>query len=337
MALLNRYGEAKGGKKLSDVLSDQTEHSFSSLASFEANIEAVDACLGFAIGLKKPEVGGSAQVVVVGPSGWGKSHLLDAVTHDLGKATDPIHVERANVGEAPSNIDVAAPLLLEDVQESLGRPRLRQILQVGLERRVRAGRPTILAFTLPKPTRTLRAFLPFPRAWEIVEMGEPVGEEREKLLLQMGESEGLALSPALGRILARHMHGNGRTLSGALKRLRLSGSEWLDNPSTLRAVGLLDPFFADNSAWDLKDRVLKAAEEAHPRFGRVVASDLALYTLLHEARLNELDVARAARTAPADAYQRAARFRARIESDPGASAYVRQFIDVVVDGLQRED
>ncbi|RYG32575.1 hypothetical protein EON81_20325 [bacterium] len=328
MALLNRYGGSGMGQRLSDVLLDRVEHSFSSLASFEANVEAIDAGLRFAIGRTE-------QIVVVGPSGWGKSHLLDAISHQVSKLKATSAPERSNVCEAGS-VDAPGPLLLDDVQEALGRPRLRQTLQVGLERRIRANRPTILAFTLPKPTRTLRAFLPFPRAWEIVEMGEPMGEEREKLLLQMGDSEGLALSPALGRILARHMHGNGRTLSGALKRLRLSGAEWLDSPATLRAVGLLDPFFADNSAWDLKDRVLKAAEVAHPRFGRVVAADLALYTLLHEARLNELDVARAAKTAPADAYQRAARFRAQIESDPGASAYVRQFIDVVVEGLQRE-
>lgn len=329
MALLNRYGGSVGEPRLSDILTDRSEHSFSSLASFESNVEAIDAGLRFAIGRLD-------YIAIVGPSGWGKTHLLDAISLRIHQSNFDVIPEVVSVSDNFNGLDNSSPVLLDDVQEALSRPRLRHTLTLMLERRVRAGRPTVLAFTLPKPTRNLSAFLPSLRGWEIAMMGEPVGEEREKLLLQMAASEDLAFSPALGRILARHMHGDGRTLSGALKRLRLSGTDWLDAPSTLRAVGLLDPFFADNSAWDLKDRVFKAAESAHSRFGRVLASDLALYTLLHEAKLNELDVARAAHVAPANAYQSAARFRAQIASDPVTHAYVRQFIDVVVEGLQKE-
>ncbi|CAN5611229.1 hypothetical protein BH11ARM2_BH11ARM2_32420 [soil metagenome] len=329
MALLNRYGGIVGKPRLSEVLFDRSEHSFSSLASFESNVDAIDAGLRFAIGRLD-------YIAVVGPSGWGKTHLLDAIARRLRHSGVGEATEILSVCDDLNSLDTPSPVLLDDVQEVLARPRLRQTLTVALERRVRGGKPTALSFTLPKATRPLSAFLPSLRIWEIATMGEPVGGEREKLLLQMAAREELAFSPALSRILARHMHGDGRTLSGALKRLRLSGTQWLDAPSTLRAVGTLDPFFADNSAWDLKDRVFRAAETAHSRFGRVIAADLALYTLLHEANMNEIDVARAARITPADAYQRTARFRAQIASDPAAGAYVRQFIDVVVEGLQQE-
>lgn len=332
MAVLNQNDGTSGLPKLSEVLFERRDRSFGSIAPLPSNVGAIESSLLFAAGM-------NPFVAVVGPSGWGKSHLLDAVSyrlsHDFGLAPEPLAAR--DFLSNPSRLDTAAPLLLDDVQEILAKPRQRMTLRLCLERRLRAGRATMLSFTLPKLTRPVRNFLPCGREWSVATVGAPEPEERMLLLSHMSAAEGLALSPGLIKVIAYQMHGNGRTLAGALKRLRLSGTTWLDARSTLRACGLLDPFFADNSAWDLKMRILKIAEQSRPQFSRVNATDLALYTMLHEAGLSEADVARSAGIQPADAYQRASRFQKQAEADEATAAYVRQFVDVVVGTLPIEE
>lgn len=328
--MLNDRGTANPTPKLSDVLFEPQPRSFGSLAALPSNVEAIEAALLF--GADRNPL-----VALVGPSGWGKTHLLQAVAYRLSLdeiATEPVPVLAYLSGL--SRGDTAGVLLLDDVQEILGKPRQRMALQMALERRVRSNRPTMLAFTSPKVSRQIRAFLPCPREWNIATMGLPAPEERMLLLNQMAIGEGLSLSPRLVRILANQMYGNGRTLSGALKRLRLSGATWLDSADTLRALGLLDPFFADNSSWDLKMKILKVAEGSKAQFNRAAPLDIALYTMLRQAGLGEADVARAAGINPADAYQRAARFQNQMETCEVTYAYVRQFIELVVGSLAKD-
>ncbi len=313
--------------RLSDVLFERANRSFASLAPLPSNVEAVEAALLFSAGLRP-------LVALVGPSGWGKSHLLDAVAYRLsqeGIRAEPMGATDFLIGGA--RCDPGMPLLLDDAQEVLGKPRHRLMLRLALERRVRAGRRTIMAFTLSGPTRPVKAFLPASRDWAVVTMDAPRPQERAPLLNQMAAAEGLSLSPALARVLATSMQGNGRTLCGALKRLRLAGTDWLDARSTLRACGVLDPFFADNSGWDLKMKIRKAAEAHRARFSRVSATDLALYTMLREAGLGEADVARFMSLEPAEAYLRASRFEKEAHADATVAAYVRQFVDIVVETL----
>ncbi|AIE84261.1 DnaA ATPase domain-containing protein [Fimbriimonas ginsengisoli] len=313
------------------MLFEQRELSFSSLAALPSNVEAIEAALLFCAGY-------SPLVAVVGPSGWGKSHLLRAVAYRLSldgqKEVEPIGVQEFLA--SPSRIESGRALLLDDVQEVMGKPRQRMALRMALERRVRSSRPAILVFTSPKPTRQLKTFLPCPRDWTIATIHEPQPAERVCLLNQMSVAEGLALSPRLVKILADRMHGNGRTLAGALKRLRASGVSWVDANETLRALGVLDPFFADNSAWDLKLKMLKIAEASRAQFTRSTPQDLALYAMLHVAGLGEAEVARAASINPGEAYQRAARFGKQVESCEVTAAQVRQFVEIVVGSLARE-
>jgi hypothetical protein len=275
----------------------------------------------------------------VGPSGWGKTHLLEAVSyrlsHDMPSAPEPISATDFLANAA--RLETSGPLILDNVQEVLDKARLKLNLRIALERRVRMSRPTILAFTVPKASRQVRSFLPAGREWTLATMGAAEPAERVLLLNQMSNVEGLALSPSLIKVIAFQMHGNGRTLAGALKRLRLSGNTWLDSRATLRACGLLDPFFADNSSWDLKLKIQRAAEISRQQFSKVNATDMALYTMLHEAVLAEAEVARSVGIQPADAYQRAARFQKQILSDEIAAAYIRQFVDVVVESLPQEN
>ncbi|MDR3690613.1 MAG: DnaA/Hda family protein [Fimbriimonas sp.] len=329
--LVNRIGSSEQTTKISKVLFERRETSFNSLAALPSNVQAIEAALMFSAGY-------NPFVALIGPSGWGKSHLLSAVSSRLSHELATSH-ERYSVSDYLASLpraDVNGPLLLDDVQDALGKSRLKMSLRLNLERRVRCGKPTIVAFTSPKPSRALRAFLPFPREWTIATMGAAEPAERVLLLHQMSIAEGLLLSPRLSKVIADQMHGNGRTLSGALKRLRLSGTNWLDPSATLRAFGLLDPFFADNGIWDLKHKILKIADSCKEQFPAISSTDLALYTLLHEAGLSEVSVARAAGIEPADAYLRAASFKLHAEEMESIRSHIRQFVDQVVDSLARD-
>jgi len=328
--VLNERGGITQTPKLSEVLFETRERSFGSLAALPSNVEAIEAALLLC-------TGHNPFVAIVGPSGWGKTHLLQASSHRL--SLDKVYAEPISVQAylgSPTRGDTASCLLLDDVQEILGKPRQRLALRIALERRVKGHRPTLLVFTNPKASRQIRSFLPASREWTIASMSEPEPDERVLLLNQMAAADGLSLSPRLVRILANQLHGNGLTYSGALKRLRISGSSWLDAGETLRALGLLDPFFADNSSWDLKLKILKIAEHSRSQFARATPLDLAIYTMLHQACLGEVDVARAAGINPSDAYQRASRFQKQIHSCETTAGYVRQFSELVVTSLAKD-
>jgi chromosomal replication initiation ATPase DnaA len=316
---------------MSDVLFEKRLPSFSSLAALPSNVEAIESALLFSAGLND-------FVAVVGASGWGKTHLLNAVQARFraeGKACLP-SISAEKYLENQPKLDPPTPLILDDCDEVLGKVRPKAILRLALEQRVRHGRATMLSFTHQRVTRTIKNFLPHPREWAVSTIGVPEPDERVLLINHMASTDGLALSPSLVRIIAHQMHGNGLTIAGALKRLRLSGTTWLDGFSILRACGLLEPFFADNSSWDLKHKIIRAAENSRALFWQFASQDLATYTMLRVSCLSEADVARVLGMEPATAYLKAARFENEMKCDPANAAALRQFVDQVV-GLLMQD
>ena len=331
MGLFNNTETINQVPKLSQVLFERKEVSFKSLAPLPSNVEAIDAALMFSAGLEP-------FVALVGPSGWGKTHLLHAVAQRLAVNLDTVHepMSVCDFVANPGKADASGPLLLDDVQEVLGTSRMKMSVRMSLERRFRGGKPTLLAFTSPKPSRALRAFLPSSREWTIACMGAAEPAERIALLRHMSTVEGMELSPRLSKVIAAQVHGDGRTLAGALKRLRLAGTTWLDSSATLRAFGLLEPFFADSGSWDLKYKILKSAEAPNFLSTRFAPLDLALYTMLHEAGLSEVDIARITNVEPAEAYLRSAKFKSQLADSESTRTTVRLFIDSVVESLARD-
>jgi hypothetical protein len=193
-----------------------------------------------------------------------------------------------------------------------------------------------LAFTAPKPSRAIKNFLPMSREWKIVTLQAAEPAERVLLIHQMALGEDLTLSPQLSKLMADHMPGNGRTISGALKRLRLSGKTWSDTSSALRALGVLDPFFSDNSAWDLKLKIVKVAEAHGSHFSTISVPDLTLFLMLHEAGLAEIDIARSVGVEPSDVYTRANRFKASLPMCATSRQAVRKFTELVLDSIARD-
>ena len=331
MGTVNQLEGTTQTPRLSDVLFEKRVYSFSSLAPLPSNVEAVEASLLFSAGL-------SEFVVLVSPSGWGKTHLLNAVEarFRIEGNSCPLPITAEEYVDNQGRPDPANPLLLDDCHVVLGRPRQKAVFRMALEQRVRSGRPTMLSFTSAKLSRSIRSFLPHPREWAICWIGIPEPEERVSLINLMATAGGLVLSPNLVEVIAHQMHGNGLTISGALKRLRLSGPSWQEGAATLRACGLLDPFFADNSSWDLGHKILKAADATRTMFSQFPALDLAAYTMLRIACLSEAQVARGLGVEPAVAYLKASRFEREIERDPLKSEAVRQFVDLVVAQLIKD-
>ncbi|MEZ0326618.1 MAG: DnaA/Hda family protein [Fimbriimonas sp.] len=318
------------GRRSPDCAQSDT-HTFENFAPLPSNGHAVEAGLHFSAGLID-------LVAIVGPSGWGKTHLLDAIVartnQRMGANAARFDVHRALA--APGRLDSHRALLLDDVQEVFGKPKLRQMLGVMLERRIKSGRPTVLSFTADKPTRQLRQFLPSSRDWSVASITVPAPQERVLIINQLSSASGLTLSRDLVQILARHMHGNGCTLSGALKRLRLTGEDWISSRATLRACGVLNAFFSDNPEWDLQHKIIKTAAES-PVLCPELRQDLALYTMMCVAGLPETEVARWAGVEPSTAYSRTMEFRKRLPSCNDASAGVAYVVDSVVSSLSAEE
>lgn len=188
----------------------------------------------------------------------------------------------------------------------------------------------MLAFTAHRPTRQLRTYLPNSKDWVVAHVPAPDLTERFLVVDQMARAESLKLGRSLVKVLADRVKGNGRTISGALKRLKLHGKNWMDDAQTLNAVGILDPFFEDCADWDLAEHVLRTAESPEFRVPKINQRDLAVHTLLKVAELPEAKVARTFGVQPAEAFYTANRFAEQIAASTEAREAAQRFVGQVV-------
>lgn len=315
--------------RLSEVLFPNAKPTFESFAKLPSNAQALELTRVFA-------ANGASFVALIGPSGCGKSHLLKSASSTI----EADRTQHAEVLDAalwalnPPKLDHAA-LILDNVEDALDKPRVRLQLRLALERRVRSGRPALLSFTAQRPSRSIRAFLPSSKDWIVCGIQEPDARERECLVRQLAEAEGLKLCDCLVWLLSHRMNGNGRSLLGALKRLRLDRTQWTEPDMILRACGVLDPFFTDNASWDLRDQIACCSEEFA---GKVTGSrqELAIYTMLRVALLAEEDVARYYEMEPGEAYSAAIRFEDQVSVQRQAfvASEVPEFLQFVVQKLK---
>ena len=137
------------------------------------------------------------------------------------------------------------------------------------------------------------------------------GRPRHHLIHLLQE---LALSPDLVRVIANEMHGNGRTLEGALKRLKLDSTQWNHRSHILRALGLLDPYFADNPSWDLRLHIRRVIDEMNPSEIGLDPLDVSLYVMLRLASLSEVATAQFFQIEPGEAYRRSQVIEGRVHA-----------------------
>ena len=328
--VLNVFGESEKTNQLSDLIFAANSYSFSNIAALPSNVHAVEASLMFATGM-------NSFAALVGPSGWGKTHLLSAAAAHLNQH-DHQNIEVHSVEDFLNNqsrIDSSKPLILDDAQVVLSRPKYRILLRLALERRVRGNRPTLLAITSPKPSRNVWSFVPNFRRWMVSEVQKPSKSENVLLLNQLAKNEQIHLNTTLCTLLATKLNGNGRTFLGALRRLKLETNDWADRQTVLRACGILDPFFSDNSEWDLRHRIIRESQKNRSRFPGLKPDELACYTMLREASLCENSVAQYLNCEPAEVYLVSSRFARLVHSDVSVQAQVNQFVECVIDALAR--
>jgi len=308
--------------RLSEALRTSDRDDFGSIAALPSNVRAIEAALLFGSCFQD-------HVAILGPSGWGKSHLLHAAAKNLRRRLGAAIavVSAVEWTTSSSHWELATPVLLDDVQDALKQPRLRQSLRAGLERRVKCGRPTLLSFTAEGTSRLLRTFLPHQREWLVATMSEPSPLERELVARQIAASKGMVVAQAILNLLAKKTAGNGRSLEGALERLKLSQARWVDSDEILRGSGILGPYLGDEHGWDLRDHVhevITSAVHENRSCGlqAPVDTDMALSVMLHEVGIGENEVASFYRVSPGEAYARASFSRTRSKDD-GVSLFLR--------------
>jgi energy-coupling factor transporter ATP-binding protein EcfA2 len=277
-------------------------------------------------------------LALVGPTGWGKTTLLGAMRQRLtrrGTDASAIVLTASDWIHRSGRLEPGASLLLDNVQEVLDAPRVRQTFLMALERRVRLGRPTALCFTSPKVTRQFRGVLPGSRSWTIATIASPTTAERADFVRHVAPFLEMRLNEPLIQHIAQTMLGNGRTICGALNRLRMRQSEWLDDESTVRALGLLSPFCADCADWDLRELIADASTTLGLRDDPCRRKAMLAYTMLNIALLPETEVARFLGVIPGAAYGLSVQCQSDMASNPQAREEMRLFLANVIGALSR--
>ncbi len=289
--------------RLSSIMAGRSLNALQSLAALPSNIAALEAGLLFGRGHR-------AQVAVIGPSGWGKTHLLQAVAETMRQelATEPVLVQAADWAATAAPGEPPVPLILDDVQSALLHPKLRHQFRMGLEHRVRTGRPTLLAITDHRPTRGTRSFLPMGREWAVAQIHEPSPLEREIVVRQIASLYGVQLSRAMERLIAQHVCGNGHSIVGAVQTLQLEKQDWSAPADHARACGVLHPYLVDFDGWDPLERAYEAVvqtigDSGHPSAHWV--TDVSCFLMLREMGVSEDKVSTFLGVSPTSAYARA--------------------------------
>jgi chromosomal replication initiation ATPase DnaA len=315
--------------RISEVLFQHRERGFDSIACVQSNVRAVELAVRFASGV-------NPFVAIIGPSGWGKTHLMTAAARQwsLDPSNSAIRYTTAlSYSADPKLRAYNGPLIIDDAQDLISRTRPRIELQWAIERRVKAGRPTMLSFTETKLTRAIRGTMHQYREWVVAIIKAPTLAERESIVRKLADFESIHLSDPLVKAMVSKIEGNGRTLQGALTRLKTVSHHWPDSTATIKALGILAPV-RSASDWDLREHIatvahqLSAEEREH-----AVPFDLAVYMMLKVALLPESEIARFFRIEPARVYAYATRFAEQVARDEHTAQVLERFINRVVTSL----
>lgn len=282
---------------------------FDTFTALPTNIGAIEATMRFVEGT-------SPFVVIYGPSGWGKTHLLHAVERRFEEAGESRVMIRSALSWARSAArqDLTPTLILDDLQDVFSHPRARHLVRQSIDYRVRTGRRTLLAVTTDIALKKLRATLPFGGDWLFSELAEPNVDERQLVVHQIASDIGLQLSRPTARLIARHLNGNGRSIRGAIQRLRLVKRDWSKKEDVLPACGVLSPYLLGHEGWDPRDHVWDAVQRVVPKdWSEFGPSQVLCFLLLHEMGLSEGEVASFLKVSPSRAYRDCGKVRSRCE------------------------
>lgn len=243
----------------SEVILGDDPESWHGFAPLPSNFAAFEAALKIADGF-------SSFCIVVGPSGWGKSHLLQVAAersaHRVGEECR-VHSPSSCVHRAQA-LSRTMPLIVDGVQDMARHPRLRHQFLSLIRTRVKLRRPTLIALEADSSSRLLGELSALTLDKAVFHINVPTPREREKIVSIVSRSMGMKLHETLARVIGRHVDGNGRSMLGALNRLSLYSSDWSGEGDLTKAMGITLPFLTGCDGWDIRDAVQEAVCQAIP-------------------------------------------------------------------------
>lgn len=286
---------------------------FGGIAVVDSNHKAVEAGRRFA----KGEI---PFLILLGPSGWGKSHLVQAIVceirHERGL---PVLVE--NLGDSITRNAATSrnPLVIEGCDSMRLDPRHRQLARRIIHRRTKQGNPTLMTFSSPSIDRDIHELLGATRRVQFAVINEPKGSERLSIVEHLCSECKLKVHPAICRLIAYMVPGSGCSIGGALRRLQMVSDDWQSPEAVLRACGLIEPLLIDATP-DIRDLVNECVLEATEKSRlntKLEASDLTAHLLLRDLGLTERSVAAFFHETEGFVYQRAASVSRLASTDEG--------------------
>lgn len=311
---------------------EKRPYSFASFAAVASNIGAIEASLRFAQAT-------TPLLAVIGSPGWGKTHMVESVAAYMRRqglsANRP--TSALYYANNPERFDESIPLMLDDVQDAWSNMRTKQQLRRLLEQRVRTGRATMATFSDAVSKSEAQRFLPSGHDWGFQTIGQPSRAERELIVRQIADSEGVALSRPIVNLVSRHLYGNGRSIQGAVHTLKLVRPSWGLRGDVCEACGVLMPYIHGEDGWDPRDvvqDVVAKALETNPVDG-VAAEQVCAYMLISELGLSEYDTATFLGVSPTKAYAMSNGVKLQL-ADSRLAECVRYCHDAVVRTLDGE-
>lgn len=303
-----RFAPHVGSQMIQTAIKDQERVStcndvkktaFSDFAAVSSNIGAIEVGARFAQGV-------TPFVILIGASGWGKSHLLESIRSYMGRQNIHVNapVSAVNYTSMPDRCDESLPLLIDDAQDIWGNMRGRQDFRRLLERRVKGCRHTFVCLTDKVSRLEATRFLPCPQDWAFQSITVPSRKERDYIVRQIADSEGVALSRPIVTLIARHLCGDGRSIKGAIRTLKAVRADWSKRSDLFEACGVLTPYIHGEDGWDPRDLVMDVVSNRtfdccpHEEYSRSVCA----YVLISLMHLSEFDVATFLGVSPTSAY-----------------------------------
>ncbi|MFM9872195.1 MAG: hypothetical protein ACKVQS_01875 [Fimbriimonadaceae bacterium] len=193
-----------------------------------------------------------------------------------------------------------------------------------LELRLRRNLPTMVC-TAGNFSSAIRLRVMTPgHEWHLAQILAPSPIERQCIAHQIALCEKIKLHQSIESLLATHLNGNGRSMRGAMLRLKLIRSDWLSNNDFAEACGILMPFLIGEDGWDPRDIVTDAVNHvflAWPESPPISKRAALAYILNQLIRLSEEDVAGFLRISTGQVYRHCRNVRDKLDC-PHSSEFV---------------
>jgi chromosomal replication initiator protein len=240
----------------------------------------------FVVGVSNTEASGAARALVdaasgslllFGPSGVGKTHLLHALFHALAaRGAAPACLPAARLMEALiqayEHADAASfwrdlrgcgALLLDDAHSLAGRPETQESLVAGLIDWVEGGRVLALTSDRPNDMPELLARMSARSVHAVVARIHPPEPALSLAILErMASARGVGLDLGLAERLTREFGGNIRRLQGALTRLLAYAQLRGTRPDESLAASVLHDLGPRSSQQPSVERILEVTAAA---------------------------------------------------------------------------